>query len=83
MEGEIPAITDEVQFQLHLEGSESDESSPMVTMPDMEKDPVVSQIWPQNIGFYNRQKKLIRDVSGQSDKQTQNLNPLYQIKKVT
>jgi hypothetical protein len=53
-------------------------------MPDMDKDPVISQIWPQNIGFYNRQKKLIRDVSGQSDKETQNnLNPLYQIKKVT
>jgi len=52
----------------------------------MDKDPVISQIWPQNIGFYNRQKKLIRDVSGQtdSDKETQNnLNPLYQIKKVT
>ena len=42
--------------------------SPQQTMPDIERDPQVSSHWPLQLGFYSREKKLIRDVSGNMEK---------------
>ena len=61
-------------------------------MPDMEKDPVISSNWPLQLSKYTREKKLIRDVSGKTERyrqryanlsnSTQQKQP-YQIKRIS
>ena len=45
----------------------SGRSTPHVTIPDTEQDSLLSSNWPIHLGCYNRQKKLIRDVSLKSE----------------
>jgi len=54
-------------------------------MPDIEQDTVISNHWPLSLTFYNRDKKLIRDISKNSRKnnrQEENKQS-YQIKRIT
>jgi hypothetical protein len=61
-------------------------------MPDIENDPQVSNHWPQNLDLYNREKKLIRDVShgntgGKASKPSLGMyatqkSPFYQVRRV-
>jgi hypothetical protein len=47
---------------------DSESSTPQVTLPDQEDGiDLVSSHWPLHLGSYNREKKLIRDVSYKSD----------------
>ena len=41
----------------------SGNSTPLVTIPDMVHSNLISNNWPLQLGSYNREKKLIRDVS--------------------
>ena len=39
-------------------------------LDQLENDPEVSTHWPLQLGFYNREKKLIRDVSKHTERTT-------------
>ena len=41
----------------------SGNSTPLVTVPDMDHSNLISNNWPLQLGSYNREKKHIRDVS--------------------
>lgn len=46
----------------------SERSTPQVTVPDTEADCNLSANWPVHLSTYNREKKLIRDVSSNSER---------------
>lgn len=46
----------------------SERSTPQVTVPDTETDCLLSSNWPLHLSSYNREKKLIRDVSTNSER---------------
>jgi hypothetical protein len=54
--------------QSHTSICASERSTPQVTVPDMDQESLLSSNWPLHIGSYNREKKLIRDVSYKSEK---------------
>ena len=56
------------QFYPGADSDRDSDTTPQLTMPDMD-DPetLISSHWPLHLGSYNREKKLIRDVSYKSN----------------
>ena len=54
----------------------SDRSTPHVTLPDMEQESMIFSPGPIHMGSYNREKKLIGDVSHKNEKLQLNMNML-------
>lgn len=46
----------------------SDRSTPHVTLPDMDQESMIFSPGPIHMGSYNREKKLIGDVSHKNEK---------------
>ena len=61
---------------------EEEKDSPQATMPDIERDPVVSSHWPKGLPSYTREKKLIKNVSNRVEKYSR-VGRAIQISRVT
>ena len=59
------------RFQKSRESERSENTTPQLTLPDLEGESFIQPI-PIKINNYNREKKLIRDVSNNCDKRRHN-----------
>jgi hypothetical protein len=50
----------------------------MLTLEDDDRQEMPSSHWPQKLGNYSREKKLIRDVSGKSETYRSRFSPASQ-----